>query len=311
MKLFTALVALSSLSFAGSPAAIGVVSASGQFRLEGSRIWGNSTLFEGARVETSDASSELALSNGVKVHLAAGSSARVWQRRLELERGTGQVTASSAFEVNAGGVTVAADASVKGSRYRVGVSPGARLEVAALSGNARVMGARGKVLAAVPVGSNMSFAMQQVVTRAGCLVYKDNGFLLQVDDSPDVFQLAGGPLAENVGNRVTVTGAVGLNAATINPAMLILNVTALLVRAPGGCLTAAAALNAQTSVPTSASSATPTAAPAATAPSGAPVPTIAREGLSTGAKIAIVGAIAGGGAGAALALGGKKSSTSP
>ncbi len=33
--------------------------------------------------------------------------------------------------------------------------------------------------------------------------------------------------------------------------------------------------------------------------------------MSTGAKVAIVGVIAGGGAGAALALGGKKSSTSP
>jgi hypothetical protein len=33
-------------------------------------------------------------------------------------------------------------------------------------------------------------------------------------------------------------------------------------------------------------------------------------GMSTGAKIAIVGAVAGGGAGAALALGGSKKSTS-
>jgi hypothetical protein len=33
--------------------------------------------------------------------------------------------------------------------------------------------------------------------------------------------------------------------------------------------------------------------------------------MSTGAKVAIVGAIAGGGAGAAIALSGKKSSTSP
>jgi hypothetical protein len=156
----------------------------------------------------------------------------------------------------------------------------------------------------------MSFAMQQAVARAGCLVYKGTGFILQVDDSPEVLQLAGGPLAENVGNRITVTGVPAANAATISPATMILNVTELALRAPGGCLTAAAALNAQTTVPTSAPG-TPTAA---AAKPGAPVPdlpTVAKAGLSTGAKVAIIGAVAGGGAGAALALGGKKSSTSP
>jgi hypothetical protein len=209
--------------------------------------------------------------------------------------------------VNAGGVTV------DGARYRVGVRPDARLEVAALTGNARVLGARGNLLAAIPVGRNMTFAMQQTVTRAGCLLYKGNGFILQVDDSPEVLQLAGGPLTENVGNRVTVTGALGANAPTISPATLILNVTALLLRAPGGCLTAAAALNAQTSVPTTATPVTAAANPGGTpaASSSKPVATVARSGMSTGAKIAIIGAVAGGGAGAALALGGKKSSTSP
>lgn len=296
MKLPAALVLLSSAAFAAAPA-IGVVTASGQFQLEGSRIWGNSTLFDGTKIVTTDASSELALTNGVKVQLAAGSSARVWKGRLELERGTGQVTSPSGFQVNAGGMTV------EGARYRVGLQ-GARIEVAALTGSARVLGSLGHVLAAVPVGRSMNFAMQQAVTRAGCLVYKAPGFILQVDNSPEVLQLSGGPLAQNVGNRVEVTGAPAATAATISPATTIINVTSLTLRASGGCLTTAAALNAQTSVP----SGTPATAAAPT--SNVPA-TAASTGMSTGAKVAIVAAVGGGAAGAAIALSSNKSSTSP
>ena len=299
MKLPAALLLFSSTVFAAAPA-IGIVSASGQFQLDGSRIWGNSTLFDGAKIETNGASSELALSSGVKIQLAAGSAARVWKGRLELERGTSQVTSTSAFQVKAGGITV------EGARYRVGFTQDARLEVAAFTGRARVLGSRGDMLAAVQVGKNMSFAMQQAITRAGCLVYKAPGFILQVDDSPEVLQLSGGPLPQNVGNRVQVTGTPVATAASISPATSILNVTSLTLRAPGGCLTVAAALNAQTTVPsaTSPAPATPGAPPSNT-------PTVARTGMSTGAKVAIIAAVGGGATGAALAFSGKKSSTSP
>ena len=261
---------------------------------------GNSTLFDGARIETGNVPSELSLSSGVKIQLAAGSTARIWKGSLDLSQGGGQIIASPAFQVNAGGI------HVQGSAYRVGVQSGTRLEVTALNGEARVLGSRGDLLAAVPRGRNMSFAMQQAITRSGCLVYK-GGFILQVDDSPEVLQLAGGALTQNVGNRVEVTGTPAAAPATISPATTILNVTNLTLRASGGCLTTAAALNAQTTVPT-----TPTPGPTSTpAPAGSPAPTVAKTGMSTGAKVGIVSAIAGGGAGAALALGGKKSSTSP
>ena len=52
------------IALAGSPA-IGIVTASGSFTLENSKVWGNSTLFDGSTVETSQASSSLALRNGV------------------------------------------------------------------------------------------------------------------------------------------------------------------------------------------------------------------------------------------------------
>src|SRR5512146_1125178 len=79
--------------------AIGIVTASGHFSVEGSQVWGNATLFEGATVETAAASSELALRNGVKVQLGAGSRARIWQNRLILEKGAAQLAAPGSFEV--------------------------------------------------------------------------------------------------------------------------------------------------------------------------------------------------------------------
>lgn len=308
MKLWTAFLLASYAAFAGSPAAIGVVSANGHFKLEGSRIWGNSTLFEGVNVETADASSELALPGGVKVQLAAGSAARVWKNHIELTRGVGQVSAPSKFALRAGGVTV------EGVRYQVGVRSDARLEVASLTGNARVLAKNGSLLASLTPGRNMTFAMQQEITRAGCLLFKGNGFILQVDNSPEVLQLTGNALAANLGNRVEITGVPTGATANITPATSVVSVSQLTLRAPGGCLTAAANLNAQTTLPAGVTPAAPaaTATPAPAAPAAKPAATAgARTGMSTGAKVAIIGGIAGGGAGAALALSGGKDSTSP
>jgi hypothetical protein len=243
------------------------------------------------------------LSNGVKVQLGAASAARVWKGRLELERGTGQVTSKTAFQVRASGM------AVEGSRYRVAYGADSRLEVFALTGAARVLGARGNLLATVAAGRNMSFALQQAITRNGCLLWKDTGFILQVDDSSEVLQLSGGGLPAQVGNRVQVTGLPTAAQATISPAASVVNVTSLTRTAAGGCLSAAATLTAQTQMP-AAPSVTPVK-PGAPTPTS-PAPTAAKSGgMSTGAKVGIIAAIGGGGAGAALALKGKKESTSP
>lgn len=249
-------VAFSAASFGGSPTPIGVATAPGSFLLEGSRVRGNATLFDGARVETPDVASELRLAQNLRVQLAARSVARVWQDRLEVERGSARILLAS------------------------------------------------RVLAHVPAGGSIRLGMQQTVTRQGCLLYKEGGFLLQVDDSTDVLQLSGTGLAQNVGSRVQVTGLPGTGAVTISPATALFDVSAVSLRAAGGCLTAAAALNAQTTVPS-----TPVTA---TIPARGAPPTVAGGGgMSTGAKVAIIGAIGGGGAGAALVLAGKKDSTSP
>ncbi|HEY2843050.1 MAG TPA: hypothetical protein VGJ09_05340, partial [Bryobacteraceae bacterium] len=253
----------------GAPA-IGIVTASGHFSVEGSQVWGNATLFDGATVETGPASSELALRDGVKLQLGADSRARIWQNRLVLEKGAAQLAAPGSFQVS--------------------VLNHANLIRAPFRGNAAYQGAQGPVV------------------HAGCMVYKDGRFLLQDQATQEVIELSGPDLAANVGNRVEARGAASTVRPTVTPATTVMNVAAIAPQSQGGCLSVAAALNARTDVPVTGPGAPANAG--GNAPAQSPAPAVAHKGLSTGAKIGIAAAVGGGGAGAALALGGSKKSTS-
>jgi hypothetical protein len=236
--------------------------------VEGSQVWGNATLFDGATIETSSASSEMALRNGVKVQLGAGSRAQIWQNRLVLEKGAAQLAAPGSFEVR--------------------VLNHANLIRAPFKGSVAMQAAQGQTV------------------HVGCMVYKDGRFLLQDQTTQEVIELSGPDLAANVGNRVEARGAASSAKPGVVPATSVMNIASIALQAQGGCLSVAASLNARTDVPAGGG---PNPAEAK-GPAPASQEPVAHKGMSTGAKIAIVGAIAGGGAGAALAIGGGKKSTS-
>ena len=290
---------------------IGIITASGHFTLDRSQVWGNATLFSGEKVETGAASSQAALRNGVTIQLASASSASVSENRLTLWKGAGQMAAPESYEIEAGGLAIRSASGA--GRLRVGWNAGGEIEVSALSGSARVANAgTGVVLASIPAGRRMNFAMQAgaaagTVTRTGCLLYKDGHFLMQDQNTQEVVELLGQNLAANLANRATVTGTPSNARPTLNIATSVLNVTNVVSQQQGGCLSVAAALDAQTTV--TGAPAGPNAPPAPGAPK-LPLPS-ANTGMSTGAKVAIAAAVVGGGVGAALALTGKKSSTSP
>ena len=299
IRIFIPLI-ISSCAFAATPA-IGIVTASGHFTLDRSQVWGNATVFEGSVVETGSASSEIALRNGVKLQLAKDSRARFSSDRVVMEKGIGQISApisaKDSFEVDAANLQIRTSG-------RLRVSMGDGVQIASLLGSTRVSSASGMLLAAIPAGRAMSFAPQAAngtVTRTGCLLFKDNHFIMQDENTQEVIEVSGTGLAAQVGNRVEITG----NASTAKPAVtiatLLVNAASVTPKSSGGCLSVASTLNAQTEVPAGGTT-TPTQPVEQTAKSG---------GMSTGAKVAIIAAIAGGGAGAALALSGKKSSTSP
>jgi hypothetical protein len=275
---------------------IGVVSAAGAMLLNRSSVWGNATLFNGTLVETTEASGNLALTNGVRMQLGAKSRASVFENRAVLEKGSTQVSNRDGYLVEAQGLKIA------GARMRVALT-GGRVEVASLHGTTNVRGENAILLAAIPAGGALSFAFQQGVTRTGCLVYKSDHFLLQDDNTSEVLELSGTGLNTNVGNHVEVTGSIANTRPVVSPATLVMNVSGVTLKTAGGCLTVASALSA---------SATP---PAATPVTGGPaVPAATKAGLSTGAKVGIAVAVIGGGAGAAVAVAAsssKKASTSP
>jgi hypothetical protein len=288
---------------------IGMVTANGHFILDRSEVWGNATLFDGGKIETGFASSDAALRNGVRIQLASASSATVGESQLTLTKGVGQVAAREDYEVTAGGLAIRSATGM--SRVRVAWLAGGAVEVTALSGTARVANRTGLVLASIPMGRRMDFAMQAaagVVTRTGCLLSKDGRFLQQDQNTLEVLEIRGNDLAAQVGNRVTITGIASALRPALAAASGILNVTTVTLQETGGCLSVAVALDAQTE-PTNTAAGTPPNQPAV-APAKAPV-SAPKTGMSTGAKVAIVAVVAGGGAGAAIALAGKKKSTSP
>jgi len=317
-RIFIVSAALTVAGFAASPSpakssAIGMVTASGHFTLDRSEVWGNATLFDGGKIETHTASSEAALRNGVKIQLGSASSVSVNENRLTLIKGVSQVVAPASYEVDAGGLAIRSAAG--NSRVRVAWVAGGTLEVTALSGTARVANRAGLVLASVPAGRQMTFAMQAaagVVTRTGCLLSKDGRFLIQDQNTQEVLEVRGNDLASNVGNRVIATGTFSVLRPALVIATGILNASSVTLQQTGGCLSVAAALDAQTEPTNAAAAATPpvTNQPAA-APGQSTPAKVAKTGMSTGAKVAIVAVVAGGGAGAAIALAGSKKSTSP
>ena len=295
-------------SVAKSPA-IGVVTASGHFILDRSEVWGNATLFDGGKIETGAASSEAALRNGVKIQLASASSATVGESQLTLTKGAGQISATEDYQVNAGGLAVRS--ATGASRVRVAWLAGGTVEVTALSGAARVANRTGLVLASIPAGRRMDFALQAAtgaVTRTGCLLYKDSKFLLQDQNTQEVLEIRGDNLAAQVGNRVTINGTASALRSELAAASGIVNANTVTLQETGGCLSVAAALDAQTEVTNTAAATTPNQPAVAPAKAPAPAP---KAGMSTGAKVAIIAVVGGGGAGAAIALAGKKGSTSP
>jgi hypothetical protein len=306
---FVAGILVTSLAFAGTPV-IGIITASGHFTLERSVVWGNSTLFDGVMVETQQASSELALRNGAKVQLGGSSRAKVWENRVLLEKGVGQVAGPASYAIEAGGLKV--NGAAPGSRVRVGLTY--RVDVAALTGTARVVSGRGVVLASIPAGRHMSFSMQAaenaIVTRSGCLLYKDSHYILQDEDTQEIAEVSAPDLAANVGNRVEVTGTTTGAKPEVAGATIFLAATAIAQKSQGGCLSAASALDARTEVPSGSPSAV--GAGAGSAPVSAAAPAVAAHtGLSTGAIVGIIAAGGGAAAAAGVLAMGKKSSTSP
>jgi hypothetical protein len=216
------------------------------------------------------------LNNGAQVLLGTESRAKVYQGRLVLEKGGGQLQSSVLYPLEARGLRIASASPDTVARVRL--SGPSQVLVAALKGSVRVTNSSGVLVASLEPGRNLSFDPQAGAagpTRAsGCLVLKDGKYLLTDETTRVTLQLQGPGLEKEVGNRVEVTGAVDPAPAVAGATQLI-NVRTVNRQAKGCSSLAAAKPPAQ-------------AGGAAGAGGGA----AAGAGISTGATVAIVGGIA-------------------
>jgi hypothetical protein len=281
--------ALLALNLAGVLAAgstgpvIGIAVANGTFQVDNAQVAGNSTLFDGSTVETTEASSRLRLRNGTRVELAAGSRAAVFQNRTLLEKGFGEFRAASTYEIEARGLRIS---SARGtSIVRVRLDGENAVLVAALNGPARVFKTSGPLIANVTAGATLRFDPQaqpeSAARMSGCLLRKAGRFILVEQTANVVVELRGdaAQLSAQLGNRVEIQGVVDVSGPPAEGASQVVRVSVLEEIGPGGCVAAAQGIGAEL-------------------PTRAPVPATVARPKHTGAVIAGV-AVAG--AGAAIA----------
>lgn len=293
---------LLALNLAGALAAwsagpvIGFAVANGAFRVDNAPVAGNTTLFDGSKIETTEASSRLRLRDGTRVELAAESRAVVFQNHALLEKGFGEFQAPSGYEIEARGLRIS---SARGtSILRIRLDGEKTVLVAALGGPARVFKASGPLVANVTAGTTLRFDPQaqpeSAARMSGCLLRKAGRFILVDQTANVVVELLGdaAQLTAQLGNRVEIQGTVDASAPPAEGASQVIRVSALEQIGPGGCVAAAQAVGAEL----------PTRAPAAA--------TVAKSSHNT-AIIAGVAVAAGGGAIAGVLLLNSNKSKSP
>ena len=257
-------------SFAASPA-IGLAISPGSIQVDHSSIRGNATLFDGNLIETSASASSLKLHGGIHMLLAAESRARVYESRLILEKGAGQLD-SGHYEIEAAGLRIAPDKS--GALAKVQLAGPNRVIVGAEEGTVRVSNHEGVLVARLALGREMVFEPQAsgAATKvSGILAVKDGKFIV-VDRVTNVtMELQGQNLEAQVGNLVEITGTVSAAAPTVAGASQVIDVTGIKRLVKGERAAAAGA---------------------AGAAGGAGAAGAAAGGISTGATVAIIGGVA-------------------
>ena len=276
------------LTQAAGPA-LGVVIAKGSFQIDGSSVSDNATLFRGATVETSQASSRLQLNSGARVELSPRSRAKVFSDYVSLEKGVGEL-ATQDYQIEAQSLRIATGEPKTVARVRIDGSK--NVMVAAVNGPVRVYNEIGMLVANVKPGVPLVFQAQAAAPtaseRTGCLARskEDPTKFVLVDQLANVtVEVRGTGLAEQVGNQVKISGAAFRSATPVAGASQVIQVTTVEVVTRGGCTTVPV-------VPA-------TAGAAGTKTAG---------GISNGAKIAIAVVAVGGAAGGIVAAtGGSKS----
>ncbi len=143
---------------AASPANIGFVVTSGQAKVAGAVVHGNSTLFQGDLIQTGDATSDLILSGGSNLLLHRDSAVSVYRAYAVLQNGVATQRGSNGYALVADGLKISS-VSPQGSVV-VALKDRSHLEVAAQDAPAEVRNGAGILVARLEAGKALRLAIQ-------------------------------------------------------------------------------------------------------------------------------------------------------
>jgi hypothetical protein len=286
------LAAGASVALSAATSTIGTVRSVGDFRVDGSVVRSNSTIFDGDVIETAASRSVVQLSS-VQLTLAPESRAKIFSDRTVLEKGTGMLRESSGHVFEADSLRIAPAA--KDAVVQVDVKTTSRISVYAFAGGAQVRNSSGLLIASLNPGMALEFDApgqaggSTAVTITGMVTTKDGIFFMKDATTNVIAQIKGKDkdLAKLVGKRTEVTGSLIPDATPVAPATEV--IAMVKARILGGAL------------------------PAGAATAGAAGAAGAAVGLSIGALVAIIGGVAVAGTVGGLAAAGTfhSSSASP
>jgi len=194
-----------------APSSIGFVRSAGDFRVDGSLVRGNSTIFDGDVVETAASRSVVQLSGG-QLTLAPESRAKIYHDRTVLEKGTGMLRDAAAQLFQADSLQIAPAA--KDSVVQVDVKSASRVSVYAFAGSAQVRNSSGLLLASLDPGMALDFdnppqaSGSTAVTLTGMVSEPNGNYFITDSTTNTVAQIEGKDLAKLVGKRATVQGSL-------------------------------------------------------------------------------------------------------
>lgn len=276
------LAAFAAAGIAAGPV-IGVAVSESALQVNQATIQGNANLESGSVVTALAAVVRVKLANGATATLAPSSEARFDGKKMELRSGGGVIADAGAYAVGALDFNVRPDA---GARTQIYLYNG-QLQVGALGGEVQVSNRDGLLLARVlpgkPLALSPAAANDRTSTMTGTL-RQDAGRWIVRDEITNVeAELRGSTLAPLAGRRVEVTGQA---SAASGRSDQVIEVARLVPAGQGGA--------ARPTTGQSGSSKPGSSAPRSRGGQGG--------GMSSGAKVALIVAVAGGaGAGVVFA----------
>jgi hypothetical protein len=230
-KYVTCLFVAGSLLFlSAASTSIGVVKSTGDFRVDGSAVHGNGTVFDGNVIETSTARSVIQLANA-EITLAPQSRARVYRDRTVLEKGSGFVKDGARHLIEA--ATLRIVPSVRDSVVQIEITSPSYVTVATRGGAAEVRNSSGVLTASLRSGMALAFNPQAAAAAAvkvtGVIELRDGAYFLtdettkvmiQLRDSPDVVKYVGVE-CDVTGSSIPGASAVAGASQVVNPITVI------------------------------------------------------------------------------------------